>query len=288
MVFKKTSVIGLGLIGGSLTEAIKKYQVSEHIIGISRSDTYKTAREIGLVDEGYSIDDLQAGIRDADLIILAVPIRKICALIAEITPKAKSGCIVTDVGSTKHVIMEVANTFSRKDVYFIGGHPMAGSEKSGFNARSSELFKNRPYAIVADKMTPQSAIDSLCSMVRVIGALPIPIDAITHDRIVAGISHLPQLAVIALMNVIGKENDCENRYFQLSGPALYDITRIAESGYSIWEDTLISNRRNISNILNSYIEELKLLKKSLDKPIIKDDFDRANKYRNQLLKSGKV
>ena len=288
MIFKKTAVVGIGLIGGSLVEAFKKYRISNHIIGISRSDAYIKALKIGVINEGYPIDELQTGIKDADLIILAVPIRKICALIAEIMPKAKPGSIITDVGSTKHVIMEVAHTFMRKGVYFIGGHPMAGSEKAGFDYRSPDLFLNRPYAIVPDKKTPQEVAESLLVMVQTIGAIPITIDAITHDRIVAGISHLPQVAVIALMNAIGRENDSDNRYFQLSGPAFYEITRIAESKYDMWEDILISNRRNISNILNGFIEELKQFKKSLDKPIIREDFDKANAYRDQLLKTGKV
>ena len=199
MLFKTTAIIGLGLIGGSLAGALKKFGVSERVIGITRSDAYKRAANIGLVDLGYPLDNLKSIVKDADLVILAVPIRKICAFIPEIIPIVKQGCIITDVGSTNHAIIAVSNTFSRDGVFFVGGHPMAGSEKTGFEAGSAELFQNRPYAIVKGENIPDEIAAKICEMVVKIGAVPIQLDSITHDRIVAGISQLQQMLAVALM-----------------------------------------------------------------------------------------
>lgn len=281
MLFKTTAIIGLGLIGGSLAGALKKFGVSERVIGITRSDAYKRAANIGLVDLGYPLDELESIVKDADLVVLAVPIRKICAFIPEIIPIVKQGCIITDVGSTKHAIIEVSNTFRKDGVFFVGGHPMAGSEKTGFEAGSAELFQNRPYAIVKGKNTPDEIVAKICEMVEKIGAVPIQLDSITHDRIVAGISHLPQMLAVALMNVIGRENDGDERYFQMSGPAFTEMTRIAGSSFSVWEDIIITNRLNVSNMLQNLTNELERLKKSVEKLKSKKDFEQANIYRKQ-------
>ena len=283
MLFKTTVIIGLGIIGGSLAGALKKFGVSERLIGITRSDAYKRAANIGLIDIGYPLDNLGSVLKDVDLIILAVPIRKICAFIPEIIPIVKQGCIITDVGSTKHAIIAVSNTFSREGVFFIGGHPMAGSEKTGFEAGSAELFQNRPYAIVKGENTPDEIVTKISEMVTKIGAIPIQLDSKTHDRIVAGISHLPQMLAIALMNVIGKENDQDKRFFKMSGPAFIEMTRIAGSSFSVWEDIIISNRLNVSNMLQNLTAELERLQKSVEKLSTKKDFEQANAYRKRLL-----
>lgn len=283
MLFKKTAIIGLGLIGSSLAAALRKYEVTENIIGITRSETYKKALKDGLVDEGYPIDKIKIGVKKADLVVLAVPIRKICALIPELLPVLSKESVLSDVGSTKHVAIEVAKTFERKNRYFIGGHPMAGSEKSGYKNKNHDLFKGRPYAIVPAENTPEEIINKFNSFVTKIGAKPLLMDSITHDRIVAGVSHLPQLLATALINVVGNENENDNRYFKMSGPALLEMTRIAESDFSMWEDILVSNNRNISTIIQSFIEELKNMQKSLAKPLVQNEFESGKDFRRKLL-----
>ena len=283
MIFNKTAIVGLGIIGGSLAGALRKYKVTRKIIGITRSDAYQQACEQDLIDTGYPLSDMIKGIKDADLVILAVPIRKICALIPEILPVVKKGCIVTDVGSTKHVISEVAKTFKVRGKYFVGGHPMAGSERHGLLNSSADLFCDRAYAVVKDDNTPKKIVDQITKMIKMIGAKPILIDAVTHDRIVAGISHLPQILSVGLMNLIGKEGEHDDRYFKLSGPAFGEMTRIAESNYSNWESIFVSNRKNISTILQMYIDELKNLKTFIDKPQLENDFETAKSFRQLYL-----
>lgn len=283
MLFKKTAIVGLGLIGSSMAAAFRKYKVSGNIIGITRSDAYAKALKKGLIDEGYPIEKIKEGVKQADLIILAVPIRRICSLIPELFPMISKDSILTDVGSTKHVAIEVAKEYERKGRYFVGGHPMAGSEKSGYKNKNADLFKGRPYAIVPAENAPEEIINKVNSFVKKIGAKPLLMDSITHDRIVAGVSHLPQLLATALMNVIGNENANDSRYFKMSGPAFLEMTRIAESDFTIWEDILVSNNRNISTIVQSYIEELKNLQKSLTKPIIQNEFDSGKEFRKKLL-----
>jgi len=283
MLFKTTAIVGLGVIGGSLAGALKKYGVSERITGITRSDSYKRASNIGLVDLGYPLSDLESAVKDADLVILAVPIRKICALIPEIIPIVKQGCIITDVGRTKHAIIEVSNTFSRASVFFVGGHPLAESEKTGFEAGSAELFQNQPYAIVKGENTPDEIFAKIREMVVKIGAIPIQLDSITHDRIAAGISHLPQMLAVAFMNIIGRENEQDERYFQMCGQTYTEITRAAGNAFSVWEDIIITNRLNVSNILQNLAAELERLQKSVEKLTAKKDFEQANMYRKQLI-----
>ena len=283
MLFKNTAIVGLGVIGGSLAGALRKYEVSERISGITRSDAYLRAQEMKLIDKGYPIDELEKAVKDSDLVILAVPIRKICAFMPEILPIVKKGCIITDAGSTKHVVIEVANTYGSEGKYFVGGHPMTGSEKTGFEAANPDLFRNRPYAVVRGDKTPDEVTARIVEMVIKIGAKPIQLDAVTHDRIVAGVSHLPQVLATALMNVIGGENENDDRYFLMSGPAFREMTRIAGSSFSIWDDIFVSNRRNITTVLQNFVEELKRVQKSIDKPSVQKDFVQANAYREFLL-----
>lgn len=160
---------------------------------------------------------------------------------------------------------------------------MAGSEKSGYKNKNPDLFKGRPYAIVPSENTPEEIINKVNSFVTKIGAKPLLMDSITHDRIVAGVSHLPQLLATALINVVGNENENDSRYFKMSGPALLEMTRIAESDFSMWEDILVSNNRNISTIIQSFIEELKNMQKSLTKPLVQNQFESGKDFRRKLL-----
>ncbi len=283
MIFNKTAIVGLGIMGGSLAGALKKYKVTRKVIGITRSDTYRQAIERDLIDTGYPLSDMIKGIKDVDLVILAVPIRKICALIPEVLPTVQKGCIVTDVGSTKHVINEVAKTFKVRGKYFVGGHPMAGSEKHGFLNSSADLFCDRAYAVIKDDKTPKEIVGQITKMIKMICAKPIVIDAVTHDRIVSGVSHLPQILSIGLMNLIGREGEHDDRYFKLGGPAFGEMTRIAESKYANWESIFISNRNNVSTILQMYIDELNSLKTSIDKPQLENDFETAHSFRQMYL-----
>lgn len=283
MLFERAAIVGLGLIGGSLAGAFKKYKTAGKIIGISRSDAYLRAKKAGLIDEGYPLAELESAIRTADLVVLALPIRKICALIPEVLPMVKKGCVITDVGSTKHVINELAETFRVSGRHFIGGHPMAGSEKKGFENGHPDLFVDRPYAIVPGESASKTKVKLLQELVSKIGAKPILVDSITHDRIAAGISHLPQIVATALINVLGRENESDNRIFELTGPALSEMTRIASSDISMWQDILVSNNRNISTMIGNLTDELKQMQKSLAKPSIRDKFISGNLYRKHLL-----
>ncbi len=283
MLFQKTAIIGLGIIGGSLAGALKKYKVSEHVTGITRSDAYTHALKQDLIDSGYPLSEMKKGLQDADLVVLAVPIGIICTLIPKVMPAVKKGCIVTDIGSTKHVIMEVAQTFQSGDTNFVGGHPMAGSEKTGLLNSSPELFCDRAYALIQDGNTPKEVFDRMSRMVEAIGANRVVIDSVMHDKIVSSISHLPQLISTALMNLVGNESKLDERYFTMSGPALKDMTRIAESDFSVWEDIFVSNRKNIATQLQTYIDELKRLKLQLDKPELNDAFQAANTFRKEFI-----
>ncbi|MFC1493123.1 prephenate dehydrogenase [candidate division KSB1 bacterium] len=285
MIYKKTAVIGVGLLGGSVAGAFKKYNISEEIAGISRSDASFRAAEQGLIDKAYSYSDLNKGIEDADLVVLALPIMKIVRIIPEVIDLVKPGCVITDVGSTKTDIIRTANENLKDEVYFIGGHPMAGSEKTGFEAGSDDLFVNRPYAIVGSDNAPDERISDYRKMVEGIGARPVMIDARSHDRIVAGISHLPHVISIALMNLIGGMNKTDPSYYELSGPSFHEMIRISGSSYSVWEDIISSNKDILKEFIDDYISQLRDIRDTIGCNELEHYFTNSNSCRNELVKS---
>ncbi|MCP4725277.1 MAG: prephenate dehydrogenase/arogenate dehydrogenase family protein [bacterium] len=285
MIYEKTAVVGVGLLGGSLAGAFKKYNISEEITGISRSDASFRAADKELVDRAFALSDLRKGICDADLVVFALPIKQIVLIIPEVIELVKPGCVITDVGSTKTDIIRTANENRKDGIHFIGGHPMAGSEKTGFEAGSEDLFLNRPYAIVESDNTPGEVLSDYKKMVETIGARPVIIDAQTHDRIAAGISHLPHVISIALMNVIGKENKVDPRYFKLSGPSFDEMTRISGSAYSIWDDIISSNKDILKEFIDDYINLLSDIRNTLGSIELEQYFSKSNSDRNELLNS---
>ncbi|MFC1556703.1 prephenate dehydrogenase [candidate division KSB1 bacterium] len=285
MIYNTASIIGVGLIGGSLARAFKHYKVCTRVTGISRSDAYKRARNAGIIDDGYPITELERALENADLIVLAMPIVEIIKIMRRVFAAAPYGSTITDVGSTKSAIMESALSCSTADSTFIGGHPMAGSEKTGFEAGSHDLFRKRPYVLIKPDQAPQENFDKLYTAVEKIGAIPQVIDAGTHDTIVAGISQWPQLVAIGLMNVIGRRNEVESRYYDLCGPAFLEMTRIAASDYSIWEEILSTNTKNIETFMKEFILELKKMKTSIGDSSMKEYFKSANLFRECLVEA---
>jgi len=283
MIYDTAAIVGLGLMGGSLAGALKKYKVCNTIIGITRSDAYIRAQKIGLIDRGFPLDRLKEGVQDADIVILAMPVKHIISLLPKVIPFVKNGCTITDVGSTKTSIIHEAQSHQKSGIYFIGGHPMAGSEKTGFEAGDPDLFANRPYALVYGDEVPEIHIEKYCTMIRKIGAIPVELSAETHDHIVSGTSHLPQLAALALMNIIGRKNDQDSRFFVVNGPVFEEMTRVAGSPYSMWEDILLSNETNIYEMLSEFIRELEYLQKNINDSKMEEYFTRANRYRKILL-----
>ena len=282
--FNKITIIGVGLIGGSLALALKKKKPNSKIIGIDKQEIIEKAIARGAINEGTV--NLEEGIKEADIIIIATPVKTILDILTQINPFLKKGCIVTDTGSTKRQIVEKANEVLSKDIFFIGGHPMAGSEKYGIESASPHLFQDKTYILTPTKKSNLIAIEKIFSLIKMIGANKLILDPLEHDRIVGAVSHLPQIMAVSLMSMVNelaqKENN--NNYFKAIGEGFKDVTRIVSSPYKIWEDICDTNQENILEMIQEFRNYLGVMEGKLknDPSSLKEEFQKANKLREVL------
>ena len=259
-------------------------------MGISRPETIAQALDIGVVDEGVSYDQLADGLRDVDLVFLCTPIRRIIELLPQVMALAAPGTLVTDVGSTKRHLGEVAAACGRRDVHFIGGHPMAGSEKAGVTAADPFLFQNAIYILVPGEGTPQDLHAALQDMLAQLGAKVLELSAETHDEVVAAISHLPQMIATSLVEMVGRMNEeGDGRFLPLAAGGFRDLTRIASSPFApVWEDICATNADQIRHMIDRYIDLLQDIRGRLADPgSLERDFAFANDIRSRIPKDAK-
>ncbi|MBA7553143.1 Cyclohexadienyl dehydrogenase [subsurface metagenome] len=204
----------------------------------------------------------------------------------QINPFLKKGCIVTDTGSTKQQIVRKANKVLSKDIFFIAGHPMAGSEEYGIDSANSHLFQDKTYILTPTKKSNLIAIEKISSLIKMIGGKRLILNSLEHDRIVGTVSHLPQIMAVSLVNMVSelvrKENN--NNYFKAVGEGFKDITRIASSPYKIWEDICDTNQENILEMIREFRNYLGVIEDKLkNKPnSIKEEFQKASKLRESI------
>jgi len=282
--FDQISIIGVGFMGGSLALAFKKYGLSKKVIGVSRGETIKKALKLKIIDGGFPYEKIDKGIDGSSVIILSSPINIIIEHIKILSKIVNSDTIITDIGSTKEKIMETAQEEFSDGVYFVGGHPMAGSEKSGVDTADPSIFINKSYALVPSVNTPRLIMDKLKEMIITIGSIPVILTPRVHDEIVAAVSHLPQMISVALMNAVGSFDNDSNDYFKLSGGGFYDMTRIASSQFKIWEDICKTNQNNIRKAISVYIEKLEEIKELIGNEKLKSEFEKANHFKEMLNK----
>lgn len=282
--FKKITIIGVGLIGGSLGLALKEKKANFKIVGIDKQEIIEKAIARGAIDEGTV--NLKEGIEEADIVIIATPVKTILNLLTQINPFLKKGCIVTDTGSTKQQIVQKANKVLSKDIFFIGGHPMAGSEEYGIDSANSHLFQDKTYILTPTKKSNLIAIEKISSLIKMIGGKRLILNSLEHDRIVGTVSHLPQIMAVSLVNMVSelvrKENN--NNYFKAVGEGFKDMTRIASSPYKIWEDICDTNQENILEMIQEFRNYLEVIEDKLknDPSSLKEEFQKASKLREAL------
>jgi prephenate dehydrogenase len=247
----KIAIFGVGLIGGSLALCFKGkpgLKVTGH------SPNPKSVEKLlrrSVVDEATT--SMEQAARDADYIFLCVPVGALETYLAELVKlPLKPGCIITDVGSTKASITEAAESLSLDGVHFIGGHPMAGSERSGVEAASSHLFENAFYVLTPLPATPLQEVERLTDLLKLTKAQVIQVDAKQHDDIVGAISHLPHIIAVALVNQVRGYNEDNPLYQNLAAGGFRDITRIASGDPMIWRDILINNREILLKLLSDW------------------------------------
>ncbi len=282
--FKKITIIGVGLIGGSLGLALKEKKPNFKIVGLDKQEIIEKAIARGAIDEGTI--NLKKGIKEADIVILATPVKTILDLLPQIIPFLKKGCLVTDTGSTKGQIVERANKILSKDTLFIGGHPMAGSEEYGIESANSHLFQDKTYILTPTKKSNLMAIEKISSLIKMIDANRLILNPLEHDRIVSAVSHLPQIIAVSLINAIGELalRGNNNNYFKAVGDGFRDMTRIASSSYKMWEDICETNQENILEMIQEFRKYLGVIEDKLknDPNSLKEEFRKASKLRENI------
>jgi prephenate dehydrogenase len=265
---------------------MRKYATDVHITGWDRQDVVEEARAGGALDAVFS-GELGPALREADLIYVALPIGVALDFLPEIARQAPAHALVTDACSTKERIMQAAaDHFSEeRGPFFLGGHPMAGRELSGFANADANLFRGNTYALIGNSITPQDPrVGAFLSLLDKIGARTFWLGAQQHDYAVGLASHVPQLAAIALASFLYDRLDENGLPITLAGPGLRDTLRLAGSPYSVWRDIILTNREMLSAALDLFARRLDDLSEKLGSRELEAEFEAANElYR--LLRS---
>jgi prephenate dehydrogenase len=276
-IFAKIGIVGLGLIGGSIALASRQIWPSSLVIAVDNKDVLETAMRLHAID--VAADDLIV-LAEADLVILAAPVRQNLALLAELDENVRQPAVVTDTGSTKRDIVAAARGLPARFT-FIGGHPLGGAARSGLEHARPDLFRGRPWLFTPSGDGSGEALDKLLSFVRALGAEPKVVGVAAHDRLLAYLSHLPQLTASALMAVVGEAVGDEG--LALAGRGLTDTTRLASSPAEIWQDIAATNADEIGPALDGLIAVLLDLRRDLESgERLSEIFTRASEWRSRL------
>lgn len=282
---ERLAVIGVGLIGGSLARVLREKGAVGEIIGIGRGeDNLRKAVELGVVDR-YATD-VRAGVEGADMVFLATPVRTIVALVAEIAPYLAPGCIVTDGGSVKEEIVVQCERLMPPATFFVGGHPIAGTEHSGVEASFSSLYQGRRCIITPSAGTDEKALEKVVRMWQLAGSEVVLMDAAKHDRILAAISHLPHMVAYALVNAVGGYDRFDESILTYSAGGFRDFTRIASSDPVMWRDIALMNRDSLLEMMEFFGDYLSRLRELIDRgdgSALEEFFARSKEQRDAIL-----
>jgi prephenate dehydrogenase len=281
MLFNHLAIVGVGLIGGSFAMAVRRAGLANRITGWGGKHSLAIALEQGVIDGVEERFD-RGEVSTADLVYLAAPVNGILDFLRTRGELLKSGAIVTDAGSTKREICRTAAESLPRSVHFVGGHPMAGSHQVGVEFARPDLFDQAAYALVKSSQESRE-FSVIVEVVRAIGARPVITTAELHDRVTARISHLPQMLSTALALVTAEAVDPEST--QLSGRGLSDMTRLAQSAWSIWNDICDTNADEIEAALADVVRKMELLRMAVasgDSATLAEAFQKANAFSRQL------
>lgn len=273
MILSKLSklvVIGVGLIGGSFALALRRADLVNYVVGIGRSrENMRQALELGIIDE-YS-NDIVAALSGADLVLLAAPVKQTARIMQQIAPHLENYAVISDVGSTKLGVVEVARTYLDKHINrFIPAHPIAGTEFNGAKAAFAELFQNKPVVLTPLQENDQHAVDYVEALWQRCGAKISSMSPEQHDQMLAVISHLPHMLAFSLMQHIQTQslslsNGDPLEMLQLAGTSLEGMTRITASSPEMWRDICLENKAALLAQIEAYQQELSILQAMLSK-----------------------
>ncbi len=290
MVFEKVVIAGIGLIGSSLARNLRRNRQAKIIAACDKNPLYlQQAKALELADE---IDaDIKELVRDADLLVLATPVGAFGPLLKEAAPLLKRGCIVTDVGSVKKYALEEMEKYidEKSGVVVVGGHPVAGTEKSGPEAGFADLFKERWCILTPSKLSTSEALAKISEIWQAAG---MRIDTMTpehHDKVMAAVSHLPHLIAYSIVGTVADLEGYEQKeIIKYSASGFRDFTRIAGSDPTMWRDILLNNKTTVLELIQRFVEDLIALERNIrwdegDK--LFDLFSRTQKIRKEVIEA---
>jgi prephenate dehydrogenase len=280
--FKKITILGLGLIGGSWALALKRLGYAAPLVGHDRPEVLRKALDAGAIDAAE--EALSSAVRDAGLVILAAPVGAILDLLDHLKPHVHPQALVTDVGSTKQLICRRAKEVLGDAPLFLGGHPLAGKETSGFERADPAIFESVYYALTPSHpgLMADARVQAFVGLVESLGARPYVTDASRHDLAVAYLSHVPQLLSSGLASLVGEDSTGRSLPLELAGAGFRDLTRLAESPYGLWRDICLTNIENIRAGLTTLIEKLESIKSHLSDRDLEQIFLQARELRERL------
>jgi len=262
VLFNNVTIIGVGLIGGSLARVLKAKDLAVRITGAGRSRaTLEQALKIGVIDRMGN--GSAQSVEDADLVVLASPVGTFGKIVSEIGPHLKPGAILTDVGSVKGALIKKIESSILPGSHYVPAHPIAGREKSGVTESTETLFQGRRCILTPTARTDQKALEAVRDMWTAAGAEVTVMDADLHDKVFAAVSHLPHVAAFAMMCAVAELNTGTEDYIQFSGAGFRDFTRIAASSPEMWKDICLMNRDNLVQMIDRYLVSLNKFKREI-------------------------
>ena len=284
---KTIGFIGLGLIGGSIAKAIRKYHEDYRLLAYDQDrETLAAAVGSNMIDAVCEEHDER--FRSCDYIFLCAPVSHNDENLLKILSYRKKDCILTDVGSVKTPINSLIHSLGLTDC-FIGGHPMAGSERIGFANSKAGLLENAYYILAPAPQVPAAKIAEFQGLVTSMGAIPLQVESQKHDYVTAAVSHLPHIVAAALVHLVQDHDDAQGLMKSIAAGGFKDITRIASSSPVMWEQICMTNTVNISRLLQDYIDALGVVQKELqehDSASLYTFFDGARAYRDSFIDAG--
>jgi prephenate dehydrogenase len=261
-LFNNVTIIGVGLIGGSVARVLKASGLAGSITGYGRSrETLELALKLGVID--HLGQGPKHAVEHADLVVLASPVGTFETMVREIAPHLKHGAVLTDVGSVKGQLVKKIEALLPAGTHYVPGHPIAGKEKHGVSEATETLFRGAKCILTPTKRTDARALEAVRSLWQAAGANVVIMHPDTHDHIFAAVSHLPHVAAYAMVNTVSEFTEGEENYITFSGAGFRDFTRIAASSPEMWRDICLLNGANMIEMIERYQFSLNRIKKAI-------------------------
>ncbi len=284
-LIKTLTVVGVGLIGGSFALALKAAGVVERVIGVDRNaDNLALALQLGVIDEAAA--SLADGVCSAQVVFVAVPVGSVAPVVAQAAPSLPPGCVVTDAGSVKEELVQVCEPLIPSGCHFVGGHPIAGTEHSGAAAAFAELYRGKRSILTPTEVTDADALELVRQLWQAAGSRVECMEATTHDRVFAAVSHLPHMVAYALVHAVAGSAEAEENILAFSAGGFRDFTRIASSDPVMWRDIALMNRGALLALLDRYLLEFSTLRSHVadsDGPWLEAFFHTSKRLRDGII-----